>query len=214
MLFYFFMYRFYWNICTFWSSLIIITLNCSIKHTYYGPSKLWISLMQFVSFLYWVHIQSKLKYPSVFAYTQPYGDSIYFIIIRLKKKNTLSQSLREFFKPTRHAVFYFLFYLFFFTSIGLCLHAHPKPKMTEKFQLRYFHFTRFFELPRAYILPKQQTFFVFRSKTEKKIISRKKNESLNFAKSNAGGSFETQNFFFFSLIINTHYASLILVIPV
>ena len=37
---------------------------------------------------------------------------------------------------------------------------------------------------------------------KKKIISRKKNESLNFAKSNAhrktnaGGSFETQNFFF------------------
>ena len=57
--------------------------------------------------------------------------------IRLKKKNTLSQSLREFFKPTRHAVFYFVFY-FFFTSIGLCLHAHPKPKMTEKFQLQYF----------------------------------------------------------------------------
>ena len=57
-------------------------------------------------------------------------------VIRLKK-NTLSQSLREFFKPTRHAVFNFLFN-FFFTSIGLCLHAHPKPKMTEKFQLPYF----------------------------------------------------------------------------
>ena len=56
--------------------------------------------------------------------------------IRLKK-NTLSQSLRELFNPTRHAVFYFLFY-FIFTSIGLCLHAHPKPKMTEKFQLPYF----------------------------------------------------------------------------
>ena len=53
---------------------------------------------------------------------------------KAKKKNTLSQSLREFFKPTRHAVFYF----YFFTSIGLCLHAHPKPKMTGKFQLPYF----------------------------------------------------------------------------
>ena len=62
------------------------------------------------------------------------------ILSKAKKKNTLSQSLREFFKPTWHAVFYFLFY-FFFTSIGLCLHAHPKPKMTEKFQLPYF--TRF-----------------------------------------------------------------------
>ena len=51
------------------------------------------------------------------------------------KKNTLSQSLREFFKPTRHTVYYFQF---LFTSIGLCLHAHPKPKMTEKFQLPYF----------------------------------------------------------------------------
>ena len=30
------------------------------------------------------------------------------------KKNTLSQSLREFFKPTRHAVFYFLFFIFYF----------------------------------------------------------------------------------------------------
>ena len=49
----------------------------------------------------------------------------------------MSQSLREFFKPTRHAVFYFLLY-FFFTSIGLYLHAYPKPKMTEKFQLPYF----------------------------------------------------------------------------
>ena len=57
-----------------------------------------------------------------------------FSAIRLKK-NTLSQSLREFFKPARHAFFYFII---FFTSIGLCLHAHPKPKMTEKFQLPYF----------------------------------------------------------------------------
>ena len=48
---------------------------------------------------------------------------------------------------------------------------------------------------------KLSSFFVVKMK--KKIISRKKNESLNFAKSNAhrktnvGGSFETQNFFFF-----------------
>ena len=61
-----------------------------------------------------------------------------FWFVRLeKKKNTLSQSLREFFKPARHAVFIFYF-IFFFTSIGLCLHAHAKPKMTEKFQLPYF----------------------------------------------------------------------------
>ena len=31
-----------------------------------------------------------------------------------KKENTLSQSLREFFKPTRHAFFYFLFNYFFY----------------------------------------------------------------------------------------------------
>ena len=59
-------------------------------------------------------------------------------LVRLIKKNTLSQSLREFFKPTRHAFFLFFILFFFFTSIGLCLHAHPKPKMTEKFQLPYF----------------------------------------------------------------------------
>ena len=34
--------------------------------------------------------------------------------IRLKKKITLSQSLREFFKPTRHVFFYFLFYFIYF----------------------------------------------------------------------------------------------------
>ena len=36
-----------------------------------------------------------------------------------KKKNTLSQSLREFFKPTRHAVsylFYFIYLFFFYFS--------------------------------------------------------------------------------------------------
>ena len=60
--------------------------------------------------------------------------SIYTVNSVRLKKNTLSQSLREFFKPTRHAVFYF----FFFTSIGLCLHAQPKPKMTESFNFRIF----------------------------------------------------------------------------
>ena len=128
-------------------------------------------------------------------------------LIRLKK-NTLSQSLREFFKPTRHAVFYFLFY-FFFTSIGLCLRAHAKPKMTEKFQLPYFQKSNgtlhVFWTPTCLNSSKTANFLLFRSKNEKKIISRKKNESLNFAKSNAhrktnvGDSFETQNFFFFSL---------------
>ena len=59
------------------------------------------------------------------------------VTINKAKKNTLSQRLREFFKPTRHAVFYFLFFIFFY-FLGLCLHAHPKPKMTEKFQLPYF----------------------------------------------------------------------------
>ena len=67
---------------------------------------------------------------------------------------------------------FFIFYFIFFTSIGLYLHAHPKPKITEKFQLPYFQksngILHVFELPRAYILPKQQTFFVFRSKNEKK----------------------------------------------
>ena len=74
--------------------------------------------------------------------------------------------------------FFIFYFIFFFTSIGLCLHAHAKPKKTEKFQLPYFQksngILHVFELPRAYILPKQQTFFVFRSKNEKKKFKKKK----------------------------------------
>ena len=51
---------------------------------------------------------------------------------------------------------------------------------------------------------KLSSFFVVKMK-KRKLFQEKKNESLNFAKSNAhrktnaSGSFETQNFFFFSL---------------
>ena len=55
-----------------------------------------------------------------------------------KKKNTFSQRLREFFKPMRHAVFYFLFYFFFLLQLAFASTHIPKPNMTEKFQLPYF----------------------------------------------------------------------------
>ena len=130
------------------------------------------------------------------------------VLNKAKKKNTLSQSLREFFKPTRHAVFYFLFYFIFLTSIGRCLHAHPKPKMTEKFQLPYFqksngilhiflssHVLKFFQNS------KLSSFFVVKMK-KKKLFQEKKNESLNFAKSNAHrktNALRHRIFFFFFL---------------
>ena len=56
--------------------------------------------------------------------------------IRLKKKFFVSKLARIF--QTDAACGFLFFILFLFTSIGLCLHAHPKPKMTEKFQLPYF----------------------------------------------------------------------------
>ena len=57
--------------------------------------------------------------------------------LRLKKKYFVSK-LARIFQTDAACVFLFFILFFFFTSIGLCLHAHPKPKMTEKFQLPYF----------------------------------------------------------------------------
>ena len=54
--------------------------------------------------------------------------------VRLKKKKLCLKACENF--SNRRGMRFFI--LFFFTSIGLCLHAHPKPKMTEKFQLPYF----------------------------------------------------------------------------
>ena len=128
-------------------------------------------------------------------------------VIRLKKKNNLSQILREFFKPTRHAVFYFLF--FFFTSIGLCLHAHPKPKMTEKFQLPYFQksngILHVFWALTGLNSSKTANFLCFRSKNEKKNNFKKKKWKSEFCKikcaqKNKCGRklWDTEFFFFFS----------------
>ena len=133
-----------------------------------------------------------------------------WVIIRLKKKKTLSQSLREFFKPTRHAVFYFLFYFIFFYFNW---HLPPRTSKTKndwKVSTSVFseikqdftcflssHVLKFFQNS------KLSSFFVVKMK--KKKIQEKKNESLNFAesnahrKTNAGGSFETQNLFFLAL---------------
>ena len=119
----------------------------------------------------------------------------------------MSQSLREFLKPTRHAVFYFLFYFFFNFNWPLPPRT-SKTKNDRKVSTSIFSeikqdFTHFLS---SHVLiffqnSKLSSFFVVKMK-KKIIISRKKIESLNFAKSNAhrktnaGGSFETQNFFF------------------
>ena len=57
--------------------------------------------------------------------------------IKLKKKYFCLKACENF--SNRRGMRFFIFYFyFFFTLIDLCLHAHPKPKMTEKFQLPYF----------------------------------------------------------------------------
>ena len=120
------------------------------------------------------------------------------------KKNTLSQSLREFFNPTRHAVFYFLFYFFYF--IWPLLPRTFETKNDYKVSTSVFSeikrdFTRFLSshVLKFFQNSKLSSFFVVKMKKNNNF--KKKNGSLNFAKSNAhrktnaGGSFETQNFF-------------------
>ena len=130
-------------------------------------------------------------------------------MLRLKKKKKYFHS-REFFKPTRHAVFYFLFYLFFYFNWPL----PPRTSETKndwKVSTSVFSeikrdFTRFLSshVLKFFQNSKLSSFFVVKMK--KKNNFKKKNESLNSAKSNthrktnAGGSFETQNFFFFFFI--------------
>ena len=67
------------------------------------------------------------------------------------KKNTLSQSLREFFKPMRHAFFYFLF--FFYFNWPLPPRTSENQKWLKSLNFRIFRnqtgFYTFFELPRA-----------------------------------------------------------------
>ena len=127
------------------------------------------------------------------------------IHIRLKKKNTLSQSLREFFKPTRHAVFYFLFYFFLLQLAFASTHIQNQKWLKDStflFSEIKRDYTRFLSshVLKFFQNSKLSSFFVVKMK--KKGNFKKKNESLNFAKSNAhrktnaGGSFETQNFFF------------------
>ena len=125
------------------------------------------------------------------------------------KKNTLSQSLREFFQTDAACGFlcFILFYFFFHFNWPL----PPRTSETKndwKVSTSVFSeirrdFTRFLSshVLKFFQNSKLSSFFVVKMK--KKIISRKKNESLNFARSNAhrktnaGGSFETQFFFFF-----------------
>ena len=71
--------------------------------------------------------------------------------VRLKKKK-LSQSLREFFNPTRHAVFNFLFYFFLLQLAFASTHIRNQ-KWLKSFNFRIFRnqtgFYTFFELLRA-----------------------------------------------------------------
>ena len=95
--------------------------------------------------------------------------------VRLKKKILCLKACANF--SNRRGMRFFIFY-FFFTSIGLCLHAHPKPKMTEKFQLPYFQksnrILHIFWAPTCLNSSKTANFFVFRSKNEKKNNFKKK----------------------------------------
>ena len=73
------------------------------------------------------------------AMTSCYFKLYHLAIIRLKKKILCLKACENF--STRRGMQFFIFYFIlfiFFTSIGLCLHAHPKPKITEKFQLPFF----------------------------------------------------------------------------
>ena len=99
---------------------------------------------------------------------------------KAKKKNTLSQSLREFFKPTRHAFFYFLFYFFYFNwplpprtsetkndwKVSTSVFTEIKQNFTCFLSS---HVLKFFQNS------KLSSFFVVKMK--KKIISRKKRKS-------------------------------------
>ena len=97
---------------------------------------------------------------------------------KLKKKNTLSQSLREFFKPTRHAFFLFLFYFIFYFNWPL----PPRTSETKndwKVSTSVFSeikrdFTRFLSshVLKFFQNSKLSSFFVVKMK--KNIISRKK----------------------------------------
>ena len=58
--------------------------------------------------------------------------------IRLKKKILCLKACENFSNRCGMRFFIFHFIYLFLLQFGLCLHAHPKPKMTEKFQRPYF----------------------------------------------------------------------------
>ena len=124
---------------------------------------------------------------------------------KAKKKKLCLKACENF--SNRRGMRFFIFYFIFFTSIGLLPPCTSETKNDWKVSTSIFSeikwdFTRFLSshMLKFFQNSKLSSFFVV--KMGKKIISRKKNESLNFAKSNAhrktnaGGSFETQNFFF------------------
>ena len=96
------------------------------------------------------------------------------------KKNTLSQSLREFFKPTRHAVFNFLFIYFFYFNIYWPLPPRTsETKNDRKVSTSVFSeikrdFTRFLSSQVLKFFQNSKLSSLFVVKLKKKIISRKK----------------------------------------
>ena len=126
-------------------------------------------------------------------------------LVRLKKKYFVSK-LARIFQTDAACGFLFFILLFFYFNWPLPPHTFETKKdwkvSTSVFSEIKRDFTRFLSshMLKFFQNSKLSSFFVVKMK--KKIISRKKNASLNFTKSNAhrktnaGVSFETQKFFF------------------
>ena len=132
------------------------------------------------------------------------------ISLRLKKKKKYFVSKLARIFQTDAACGFLFFNLFFFYFNWPLPPRTSETKNDWKVSTSVFSeikrdFTRFLSshVLKFFQNSKLSSFFVVKMK--KKNISRKKNESLNFVKSNAhrktnaGGSFETQNFFFLAL---------------
>ena len=127
-------------------------------------------------------------------------------VCKAKKKILCLKACENF--SNRRGMRFFLFFILFFFYFNWPLPSHTSETKNDcKVSTSVFSeikrdFTRFLSshVLKFFQNSKLSSFFVVKLKI--KIISRKKNESLNFAKSNAhrktnaGSSFETQNFFF------------------
>ena len=129
--------------------------------------------------------------------------------VRLKKKDFVSNLARIF--QTDAACGFLFSILFFLLQLAFASTHIRNQKWLKSFNFHIFRnqrgFYTFFELPRAYILPKQQTFFVFRSKNEKKIYNFKKKKmkvwilqnQMRTEKQMRAAALRHRIFFFFSL---------------